>query len=437
MQFSLVLRWIAVLVLLSVAANLKSPFLLALREYETLLILVSTAILGAISVARLLKSASQGHKTERLFLVCVGLVVLLTAFGEARFLWDRHRVQGADPKILQDLGQHFIVGYTRLEHIRPLVESGAVGGIFITARNIQGQSLVDVGKQIQALRELRRRAGMPPLIVATDQEGGRVSRLSPPLTALKSLAELVAENLPLQELEQRAQTHGATHGKELAGIGVNINFGPLVDLKYDLPENPLDLHTRIAERAISGDETLVARIALAYTRGLEEHGVYATVKHFPGLGRLRTDTHYFAAKLDATKDELQVRDWVPFKFVVERSRALMMLGHVLLPNIDPEHPASYSHRLVQGVLRQDWKYEGLLITDDLSLGAIYRSDDGICRAAVKALRVGVDFVLIAHDGEKIYEAMSCVLRSYDRQRMDLDMLQRSAARIGRLLEDLP
>lgn len=436
MQALLALRWIAVLLLLSVAANLKSPFLLALRDYETPLILVLAAILGAISLTRLAQTAARGRKTERLFLVCLTLVVLLTAFGEARYHWDRHRVAGADPKLLRNLGQHFIVGYTRLEDVRPLVESGAVGGVYITARNVNGRSVADLRNQIQALRELRRQAGLPPLIVATDQEGGTVSRLSPPLTRLPPMAELVESQLPLPELEQRAQEYGAAHGRELAEVGVNVNFSPLVDLKYDLPRHPLDFYSRIAQRAIASDEMVVARMALAYTRGLAQHDVHATVKHFPGLGRLRTDTHLFAARLDVTKPELQVRDWVPFKFVLERSSALLMLGHVMLPDIDPEHPASYSHKLVQGVLRQEWNHDGLLITDDLSMGAIYRSDDGICRAAVKALRVGVDLVLIAYDGEKYYEAMSCVLRSYERQRMDLGMLERSAARIGRLLDEL-
>jgi beta-N-acetylhexosaminidase len=154
-----------------------------------------------------------------------------------------------------------------------------------------------------------------------------------------------------------------------------------------------DFNTLIYQRAISGDPIAVIDIGLAYIRGLDAFGVAATVKHFPGLGRVRADTHHFNADLDPPLAVLEASDWRPFRDVLAGSRAQLMIGHVTLTAVDPDRQASHSKLIVNGIIRQKWNYQGVIITDDLVMGAIY--SHSICTAVVEALNAGVDLLLVA------------------------------------------
>ena len=134
-------------------------------------------------------------------------------------------------------------------------------------------------------------------------------------------------------------------------------------------------------------------------------GVGATVKHFPGLGRVRDDTHHFNADLDTPLDELEASDWRPFRDVLAGSRAQLMVGHVTLTAADPDRPASHSKRVIDGIIRQKWNYQGVVITDDLVMGAIYQKN--VCTAVVEALNAGVDLLLVAYDGAQFYRVFAC------------------------------
>jgi beta-N-acetylhexosaminidase len=139
-----------------------------------------------------------------------------------------------------------------------------------------------------------------------------------------------------------AEEFGRAHGRSLAALGINLNFAPVLDLRLGTGRNLFDLNTLIEQRAIASDPVVVADIARAYVQGLEASGVEATVKHFPGLGRVRGDTHLFDASLDAPLADLEASDWRPFKEVLAGSKAALMIGHVSLTAIDPSRPASHS-----------------------------------------------------------------------------------------------
>ena len=153
---------------------------------------------------------------------------------------------------------------------------------------------------------------------------------------------------------------------------MTVNFAPVLDLRPEAKRNRFDFHTLIGQRAISADPAEVAAVALPYVRGLEASGVGATVKHFPGLGRVHDDTHHFSADLDTPLDELEASDWRPFRDVLAGSKAQLMVGHVTLTAADPDRPASHSKRVIDGIIRQKWNYQGVVITDDLVMGAIYQ-----------------------------------------------------------------
>jgi len=206
-------------------------------------------------------------------------------------------------------------------------------------------------------------------------------------------------------------------------------FAPVLDLRPASSHSRFDFNTLISQRAISSDPDTVTDVGLAYIRGLDSFGVGATVKHFPGLGRVRTDTHHFSAALDTPLADLEASDWRPFRDVLAGSRAQLMIGHVTLTAIDPDHPASHSKRIISGIVRERWNYQGVIITDDLVMGAIYRHN--VCTAVVEALNASVDLLLVAFDGSQFYRLFGCASDAFEHGRLDTGMLLDSEVRLKR------
>lgn len=400
------LRWAAVLVLLTMASDPRSPYLLPLRAHITAtLVIAGLAGAGICALALRAGRIGRGEGTLLLGLALAGCT--LAGWEAMRFANQRIDVLAAALTADGDarrLGARFIVGYRRLDEVARLAERGLIGGVYLARHNVRGRSVAAIRAEIDYLQRLRAEAGLPSLIVAADQEGGSVAHMSPPLDPMPALATLLDGDDAT--LEARARAYGLRQGTGLAMLGVTLNFGPVVDLRPAGGGPLLDTHTRIGRRAIAADPALVARVARAYGEGLASAGVLATLKHFPGLAGVDADTHHFRARLDTPPAELAARDWHPFREAAANSAAIM-LGHVVLPALDPTRPASLSPAVVQGLLRGQWGYDGLLVTDDLNMGAVYRS--GICKAAVEALQAGVDLVLISYDPDQFYPAMHCAL----------------------------
>jgi beta-N-acetylhexosaminidase len=193
-----------------------------------------------------------------------------------------------------------------------------------------------------------------------------------------------------------------------------------------------DRHTRIAQRAIARDIDTITRVAGDYCNGLAAGGVLCTLKHFPGLGRVRQDTHVRSATLREPVAILRQSDWVPFHRLAKGPAKVMMLGHVIVEGIDPHHAASYSKPVVDGLLRSELRYRGLLVTDDVCMAAIHDSNDGIGGASVQALNAGVDLILIAYDPDQYWFVMQALLIADHRGALDRWQLSRSERRLRRI-----
>jgi beta-N-acetylhexosaminidase len=360
-------------------------------------------------------------------------VVVTTVWRETRFQWIRHDVLQADSRQLEALGKHVVVGYRDLAEVRNLIERRAVAGIFLTARNVQGKSAAQVRHEVDGLQAIRRRQHLPPLWVATDQEGGAVSRLSPPLSRTDSLADIVQARTGRDERLAEVRHMASVHGRELAGVGVNLNFAPVVDLNYNMI-NPEDRYTRIHQRAISSDPQVVTEFADAYCTALAAAGVRCTPKHFPGLGRVVEDTHLQSADLAAPAEQLAAADWVPFRALMQRQNAFMMLGHARLVAIDPARPVSFSTPVIAGLLRGQWRYDGILVTDDYCMGAVYNSPEGIEAASIDALNAGVDLILVAYDPDQYYPVMHALLKALATGRLLPEVLEKADARLRRAID---
>lgn len=345
---------------------------------------------------------------------------------------SRDAVLNSDAGRLARIGRHLIVGYHSFDQVKALVEKQAIAGIFITDHNVRGRRAADVKADIEILQDIRRAQGLPPLIVAADQEGGQVSRLSPPLKKQPSLA-LILKDLSHDEQRRPAvEAYAQTQADELKRIGVTLNFAPVVDLKLN-PRNRDDGETQLRLRAIAADPYLVSKVAGWYCDVFAKAGLMCTLKHFPGLGRVQRDTHVVSGEIAATEGQLELNDWVPFRRLMDKNNVATMLGHVRVSVIDKSTPASFSHEVIHKLIRGTWHHDGLLITDDLSMGAVTRSKGGVGAAAVKALNAGADLLLVSYTEEHYDKVMSALLDADAKGNLDAGEQKTSAERIARVL----
>lgn len=353
----------------------------------------------------------------RRLLVAGALCAVLAAIYYGAPEFSRRRLHAAvlnsEPERLERLGRRLIVGYHDAAGVKVLVENRAIAGIFVSARNVDGRSSSEVAAEIADLQAIRRRQGLPDLIVAADQEGGPVSRLSPPLPLQPSLGSVLTASATPGEQEQAVRSYAQIQAIGLSRLGVTLNFSPVVDLKPDAAD-AMQGGSQIGARAIARDPGLVAKVAGWYCDALEKSGIGCTLKHFPGLGRVAADTHVAPGEIDASQQELASTDWLPFQQVMSEPGVAVMVGHVRVLSIDRETPASFSRAVIDGVLRQRWKFDGLVVTDDFGMGAVVASSEGIGGAAVKAVNSGADLILISNM-EKHFDAVMSALLAAERQ----------------------
>src|SRR5215813_7946220 len=372
----LLLVWAAGIAFTIVGIYKNHPILLSLRgSGDVVVFTASLVVIAVLSGLGCWKRAGFAGWWLAL-LWCLPPLSMLSA--RDSFELTRRGVLQTEVKLAQHLGRHFMVGYSSFDEVAQLAGKGLIGGVYVGKGNVAHKKPPAIKAEIAALQERRRLAGLPPLIIAADQEGGVVSHLSPPLKwqpPLSTLAELSPE-----ARVKKAEEFGRTHGRELASLGINLDFAPVLDLKPKAKRNRYDFNTMTSERAISENPAVVTEIASAYVRGLEASGVGATVKHFPGLGRVSRDTHIVSADLDTPVDELEASDWRPFREVLEHSKAQLMIGHVSLTAVDAKRPASHSKAVIDGIIRKRWNYHGIVITDDLVMGAVYGRN--ICTTVV-------------------------------------------------------
>jgi beta-N-acetylhexosaminidase len=419
--------------MLPIAIGWRTPLLTAWRPIAFVALLAAPLLVIAIDIWTLRRVWSRSALLR--LLSAASLMLAIFAFGvtaatELQFQSMRRVVLAANPQRLEKLGAHIVVGYRKSSELHALLERRAIAGVFMSALNVESKTPEEIREAIGAMQDIRRAQGLPPLWIATDQEGGPVSRLSPPLTRMPPLAEIVAIHRDPAERLIAVRQYATRQGRELASLGVNLNFAPVVDLNHGLV-NPEDKTSRIATRAISNDPTVVTEVADLYCETLMLTGVHCTLKHFPGLGRVYEDTHKLTADLAASSQELEATDWLPFRHLKENGSAFTMLGHARLTAIDAERPASFSNAVVKGLLRDTWGHRGILITDDFSMGAVTLSREGPTGGAIAALNAGVDLILVSYDPDQYFPIMYALLRADSDGRLDADRLAKSAARLRR------
>ncbi|MGH1484942.1 MAG: beta-N-acetylhexosaminidase [Cellvibrionaceae bacterium] len=271
-----------------------------------------------------------------------------------------------------------------------LLQHPLVGGVIFFARNYE--SLAQISALTAAIRHIR-----PQILIAVDQEGGRVQRFKDGFTRLPAMQQF----LPLYRKNPKSalslvKDSGWLMASELLAIGVDFSFAPVLDL--DDCSSPV-----IADRSFSDQPTETVALASAWMEGMHEAGMATTGKHFPGHGSVTVDSH-LSLPLDSRDwGSIQKHDLVPFE-KLQLSLDAIMPAHILFPEIDPSQPVGFSSHWLKTVLRKELKFEGVIFSDDLTMEGAASAGSFIQRANL-ALEAGCDMVLICNNREGALEVL--------------------------------
>ncbi|MFO7840067.1 MAG: glycoside hydrolase family 3 N-terminal domain-containing protein [Desulfosalsimonadaceae bacterium] len=293
-------------------------------------------------------------------------------------------------------GQRLMAGFLGAEanqDLRYLIRTLKVGGVILFSRNIGTPSRLR--SLCSFIQEYASSCGQPPLFIAVDQEGGVVSRLSPPYTQFPGN--------PFIRTETEAREFGDITGNELSRTGINMNMAPVLDVA------PPGFASIMAERMFGRDPAHVAQMGALVIRHLQNQGIMAVAKHFPGIGRTTLDSHHELPDLDASLQKLEAFDLRPFLAAIRNGAAAVMLSHIRYPRIDPHWPASLSAEICGNLLRRKIGYSGLVLTDDLDMGAISRHYD-IGTIVSRLFAATIDIALICHSASAIEAAAAKMQR---------------------------
>lgn len=271
-----------------------------------------------------------------------------------------------------------------------------VGGLVYFAKNIQSAD------QLKEMLAKTVNYATYPLFLGVDEEGGSVARVADQLklTNVGLMADIGAGGDP-----GAAYTAGQTIGNYLKEYGFNLDFAPVADVLTN-PDNKV-----IGDRAFGSDAALVSQMVASAVQGLQDTGVSACIKHFPGHGDTSGDSHEGAVETDRTAEEMQGTEFLPFQAGIEAGTDMVMVGHISAPGLTggDAAPASINENIITGVLRRQLGYDGIVITDAMNMSAIseyYTADE----AAIKALKAGADMILMPEDFVTAYEGVIAAVK---------------------------
>jgi len=293
-------------------------------------------------------------------------------------------------------GQRLMVGFEGINLNRDLmylIDTLKVGGIILFAYNLSTpEKIKDLCESLQQYAAF---CGLPPLFIAIDQEGGQVARLKEPFTQFPGN--------PAMQTPQDADHFAAITATELKDLGINMNMAPVLDIAAN------DSDSIMAGRSFGATPEWVEELGLTVIKGLQQAGVMAVAKHFPGIGRTKIDSHLDLPTLDIGLEQMEPTDLLPFASAITNQVSGIMLSHVRYAQIDPDWPASLSPAIAKDLLQKQMGYRGLVMTDDLDMGAIMQHID-IQTAVKQILKADVDLALVCHKGPNIETAYESILQ---------------------------
>ncbi len=322
----------------------------------------------------------------------------------------------------EKIGQMLVVGFQGLEppdHIIRWLATGHIGGVILFARNI------DSPAQVAELTRACHEAAPSPILVAIDQEGGVVARLREGFTESPGAMALGAA-----DSERLAEEVSAALGAEMRALGINWNLAPAIDLTHNI-DNP-----SVGVRSLGIDPTRVARLGVAQVLGFQRAGVAATAKHFPGKADTPVDPHVRLPVIEGPLDDMWKTDLVPFRAASEAGIAAMMVTHVQFKTLEPEYPSTLSPKIIQGLLREDVGFKGLVSTDCMEMKAV-TDKYGPGESAVLAALAGANIIFFSHTRELQEAAYDALLEAARSGRLPPEKIDFAVEKVQEMKERFP
>jgi beta-N-acetylhexosaminidase len=296
----------------------------------------------------------------------------------------------------QQAGQRLMVGFegTGLnQDLKDLIDRLKIGGIILFAGNLKSPEQI---KQLcRSIQDYAKICQQPPLFIAVDQEGGQVARLQEPFT--------IFPGNPHMKSEEDAVLFAEITAAELNQVGINMNMAPVMDVS---PEGSGSI---MAERTFGDNPTWVSRLGVRVIEHLQLNNIMAVAKHFPGIGRTTLDSHLNMPVLHDDLPMMAKFDLIPFVAGIQNGVSGVMLSHIFYTKLDPQWPASLSPQIAKSLLRKQLGFDGLVLTDDLDMGAISKHY-AIDTAIHQILAADIDLTLICHKGPNIEIAFEKILK---------------------------
>jgi beta-N-acetylhexosaminidase len=322
------------------------------------------------------------------------------------------------------VGQRFMVGFdghTASPDVKHMIRDLGVGHVILFARNVaEPEQVADLVRELQSVaREARHDL---PLLVAVDQEGGRVARLREPWTLWppqRAIGRIGSDDL--------ARRMGAALAFELRACGIRCDFAPVVDVDSN-PKNPI-----IGDRSFGDDPDLVGRLGAALIQGLQDGGVAACAKHFPGHGDTDVDSHLALPVVEHSRSRLEEVELPPFRKAIEAGVATIMTAHVVVRELDPDVPATLSPAIIDRLLRKQLGFQGVIVSDDLEMKAV-AAHWGPADAALRAVRAGCDILPVCASPDAQVEAIEGIVRAVESEELRFTEMDAAGRRIVALKE---
>jgi beta-N-acetylhexosaminidase len=292
-----------------------------------------------------------------------------------------------------------------------------VSGVILFARNLRPPTLPHMARLCARLKDAVDR----PLLTSIDHEGGRIVRSRDGFTAIPAMREIGQSNDV-----NRAREIGEVMGRELRAANIDMNFAPVMDVDTN-PANPV-----IGDRSFGADPDLVSRLGVAVIEGLQSQQVAACAKHFPGHGDTHQDSHYDLPTLPHDLARLRKIELLPFRAAIRANVASIMTAHVVFRAIDAENPATMSKRVLDGLLRKEFGYDGVIISDDLEMKAL-ADHFGTERSIVAGVNAGVDLFLVCHTIEQQNLAIDSLVRAVRSGDVKRERIEEAGRRLDRLV----
>lgn len=320
----------------------------------------------------------------------------------------------------EKIGQLIIAGFDGItvnDELQSLILEKYIGGVILFSKNVESASqVVALNNEIKEINKVNK----SPIFISVDEEGGLVSRMPSEFKDIPTNSDIAK-----YDDEDLSYNIGKVIGEEISSLGFNMDFAPVLDINSN-PDNPV-----IGNRSFGDNEAIVSKLGIATMKGLKDSNIIATVKHFPGHGDTSVDSHVGLPVVENDLERLKSFELVPFQKAIDEGVDMVMVSHIMLPKIDENDPATLSKTIVTDILRKDMNYNGVVVTDDMTMGAIINNYD-IGEAAVKSINAGVDIVMVCHQYENVTKVIDAIKEAVNNGSITEERIDKSVERILKL-----